>query len=1007
MKKIINNKGYGVLLSTINDDELETLKESLTVKPNVLADYDFGQVESFPVYRLSEKYIYLPKFYGLEKYGSPDKIKEKEGQDINFTFNGQLKDHQIDFCNKLINEIKENGSCIASMQTGGGKTFCALWIAAQLKKKTLILVHKEFLLNQWAERIQQFLPGASIGVIQQNKCEIDKDIIIGMVQTIISRDYPHDTFSDISYSIFDECFAYKQLIVTDKGSMQIGTLYNMWHRNEVLPMVLSYNEKENIFEFKKITYAWEKHNENLLKINYGISFINCTENHRILTPNGYKEAHTLKIGDLIKCYGEQGTIKIRSIDRIKNTVLGGEGGNNKVYDLEIEDNHNFVLSSGIENNFGPIVHNCHHMSCKTFSQVLFKCKTKYSLGLSATPKRSDGLTKVLEWTLGKIIINIVLSDVEKPIIEFMQAEYSTNITPKFNFKGTMNAPDMINQLVADPTRNKQIIDKIIVLNKEGRKILILSGRREHCKNLKEMLYKVRPDITSGLYLGGMKCHSINTPIIMFDGSIKMVQNIQIGDLLMGDDSTFRKVLSIGRGEDVMYEIIPTKGDSYSFNSDHILCLKCTNPGIAYVKNTWIARSFDNKTIKIKNKSFETRIDAEKYLKQFDDESKICEISIKNYLNLSKQLKNCLKLYKVPVKFTHKEVPFDPYIIGLWIGDGTSRNTYITNQDAEVIIYLKKKLPIYNLYLDFKQEYQYNIADPTQQLHYNSIIYPQTVKKGINYFMRILTNLNLIKNKHIPDIYKINSRQIRLELLAGLLDSDGCLSNNCYHFDQKNERTMDDIIYLCRSLGFSAYKSKKKTSWTWKGEKKYGIVFSTTISGDIDQIPCKIKRKQAQPRKQQKNVLVTGFTIKEKTVDNYYGFELNKNSRYLLGNFTVTHNSTELDETNKTMAIFASFQSISEGFDLPALDTAIFSTGLGNPEQALGRILRRKNKLCPYLVDVTDPEFFGGQARRRKQFYKKKGYSIIGEKIRNNTDRANDIKTLEDSESETEEGCMFE
>lgn len=348
-KTMISKKGYGVYLDSISEKELELLKKNLTVKPIVLNDYDFGEDTSFPVYRLSDTRIYLPKFYGLKKYGATKNII-KEGLDINLEFNGNLKEHQIDFGQKLYKQLKTHDSCIGCSETGSGKTAIALWLISQIKKRTLIVVHKEFLLNQWIERIKQFLPHASIGVIQQNRCEIDNDIVIGMIQTIVKRDYPEGTFNSIGCTIFDEV---------------------------------------------------------------------------------------------------------------------------------------------------------HHCSAQGFSNVFFKTGSKMTIGLSANVKRNDGLTKVLEWFLGPIIKNEMLSEIQKPTVKFIEAEYSSKITPKFNFKGNLNAPNMINQLVIDPARNQQIIDEILHLNKEGRKILVLSGRRAHCEFLTEELLKIDDKLSIGLYLGGM------------------------------------------------------------------------------------------------------------------------------------------------------------------------------------------------------------------------------------------------------------------------------------------------------------------------------------------------------------------------------------------------------------------------------------------------------------------------------------------------------------------------
>jgi hypothetical protein len=378
-----------------------------------------------------------------------------------------------------------------------------------------------------------------------------------------------------------------------------------------------------------------------------------------------------------------------------------------------------------------------------------------------------------------------------------------------------------------------------------------------------------------LPMGQGKCSARDTPHLMFNGSIKMVQDIQVGELLMGDDSSPRKVLSLGRGKDMMYEVIPQKGETYTFNSEHILCLKCSNMGI---KNESVAHWFDNQTITEKTKTFKTKEEAYIFLDNLTEESKICEIPIKEYLKLSNTMKGMLKLYKVPVDFLSTEVPFDPYIIGLWIGDGDSNGPGFTNQDSAIIVYLKKKLPEYDMNLQYQNHknsnYRYYFSD----------------KQTSNKFTRILRQLNLLNNKHIPDIYKINSREVRLQILAGIIDTDGSLSDNSYDFSQVNEKTIDDVIFLARSLGFAAYKTIKKTTWVYKGERKYGTAFRTTISGNTNEIPVKIERKKAQPRKQPKDVLVTSFKVIEKGIDDYYGFEIDGNRRYLLGNFTVTHNT---------------------------------------------------------------------------------------------------------------------
>ena len=379
-----------------------------------------------------------------------------------------------------------------------------------------------------------------------------------------------------------------------------------------------------------------------------------------------------------------------------------------------------------------------------------------------------------------------------------------------------------------------------------------------------------------------KCHAIDTPILMHDGSIKKVQNIKIGDKLMGDDSTVRNVLSLGQGYDIMYKINPTKGESFIVNSEHILCLKLGKSYLSYCnqRKKYVVKYFkvENDYIKNTGKRFNHYNDALKFYNKIE-QNQIVEISVKNYVNLKKSIKDQLFLYKIHVNFPKKEIPFDPYIIGLWLGDGSSRDTLISNQDSVIIKYLKETLPHYDMYLQYTgNQYDYRM---------NSII------PKYNKLFRSLKTLNLINNKHIPDIYKINSQEIRLQVLAGLLDSDGYCHNNTYLITQKNETLANDILYLSRSLGFAAYKTQCKKECWYKGVYKTGLYYRISIFGNVDQIPVKIHRKQALPRKHPKNHLFSGFKVEKMKNGKYYGFTLDKNHRYLMGDFTVSHNTSTI------------------------------------------------------------------------------------------------------------------
>jgi hypothetical protein len=381
-------------------------------------------------------------------------------------------------------------------------------------------------------------------------------------------------------------------------------------------------------------------------------------------------------------------------------------------------------------------------------------------------------------------------------------------------------------------------------------------------------------------------------VLMFDGTIKNVEDIKLGELVMGDDSTPRTVLETHTGTDKMYKITNRRGESYTVNSHHIISLMYTGKkNIRERKDkhsyqvTWFNKykyKLDCKSFSYKNKNKqEVYNQANEFLDKFVDDRKV-DIPIEDFLKLSKKYRNNLLGYQVPIDFPEKEVPIDPYMIGYWLGDGTSSNSDITTQDSTVLYYFAKNLPSYNLFLDMfdNKRYGYKISSGYGQKN--------------NIFLQTLKDLDLINNKHIPLVYKCNSRENRLKLLAGFIDADGHLGKrNDFEITQckKHEKLMDDIIYLARSLGFSATKYIKKTTWTHNGEKKYGEALRIHINGKgIEEIPTLIPRKKARPRKNRIDALVSQIKVEEVGQGEYYGIELNCNNRFVLGNFIVTHNS---------------------------------------------------------------------------------------------------------------------
>jgi superfamily II DNA or RNA helicase len=357
-----------------------------------------------------------------------------------------------------------------------------------------------------------------------------------------------------------------------------------------------------------------------------------------------------------------------------------------------------------------------------------------------------------------------------------------------------------------PEKNTEIKGEEVKINFKGE-------LRESQKELiKQVLPKLEKDNGGLICLGcgGGKCLGKGTEILLYDGSKKKVEDIIIGDLLMGDDSTPRQVLSLARGREMMYKINETKGGNYIVNESHILSLK-------YSKNI--------------------------------NNNDILDISVKDYLNIlnnqdNKSIfynykediyydykDNIFYGYRVPITFQKKDIEVEPYLLGYWLGNKQSKYSLI------------------------------------------KIV-------GINYkFIKFLTNYNLLKNKYIPHHYKCNSRDIQLKLLAGFIDSTGYYYNYCYTIIQKNEKLLDDIIFLSRSLGFCAFKKIRNN------------YFLTTIYGKgIEEIPVLNLIKKAKHKVYNEDTLNYEIKLEKLQEDDYYGFEIDGNRRFVLGDFTVTHNT---------------------------------------------------------------------------------------------------------------------
>jgi superfamily II DNA or RNA helicase len=356
--------------------------------------------------------------------------------------------------------------------------------------------------------------------------------------------------------------------------------------------------------------------------------------------------------------------------------------------------------------------------------------------------------------------------------------------------------------------------------------------------------------------GSGKCLGRGTPVMLHDGSVHPVETIKVGDLLMGPDSKPRSVLSVCTGEEMLYRVTPIKGDPYVVNESHILSLKLTPAG-------------GGERVSARGRMF--------------NDGEIVNLSIKEYLASSRTFKHRAKGWRVGIDFAPSQTPLllEPYFLGAWLGDGTSKGACVTTGDSEIIVYIKD----YSRRLGGTIRVEENSPG---SVNVHMIEYSRTGRGGTR-IMNSLRFYRLIHNKHIPREFLTASREDRLQLLAGILDTDGYNCGKGFDLTLSSEMLMDGVIFLARSLGFSCYKSPCRKKCHNNGA--VGDYYRISINGPVDQVPCLVARKKAAPRQQKKDPLVTGVTVEPIGRGEYFGFEIDGPDRlFLLGDFTVTHNT---------------------------------------------------------------------------------------------------------------------
>lgn len=365
---------------------------------------------------------------------------------------------------------------------------------------------------------------------------------------------------------------------------------------------------------------------------------------------------------------------------------------------------------------------------------------------------------------------------------------------------------------------------------------------------REELLKTSFGINRSILLSGEPgCHAKGQLLLMFDGSLKKVEDIVVGDRLMGPDSKPRTVQSLARGRDRMVEVIPTKGDPFVVNENHILT----------IRNGWKAKD-------------QTPID----------------ISIKNWLE-GRYPRH--KLFRVGVRFPRQKKPtIDPYFLGFLLGDGSLGHTTIgvSGPDDETKQLVVRQAAALGMNI--------SVSNGDKSKVIRSFVRKSAKGNAKSPLGQAVKALGLIGTncgtKFIPPQYKFASIRCRLQLLAGLMDSDGSYDKECnvYDYITKSKLLAHDLVFVARSVGLAAYVNQCTKRCTTTGY--VGRYYRICVSGDIDKIPVKWESKKARPRLITKNALNVGFRVRKLGVANYYGFALDGDGRYLMDDFMVTHNT---------------------------------------------------------------------------------------------------------------------
>lgn len=204
--RVLTSRGYAIRKDRLTPQEHQQIRNELTVAPKA-ASRNAPTGKPFTVYYESPLRFYLPRHWARERFGAEEADSVPEGQALpsHLEFRGKPYDYQ----ERILQQFMDAGANgLICVPCGKGKTFMALSLAARIGKRFLVIVDKEFLLNQWKGEMESFFPGLRIGILQGPRAEVDPeeyDCTICMIQSLVQKTYPDNTFKSYGFAIFDEC----------------------------------------------------------------------------------------------------------------------------------------------------------------------------------------------------------------------------------------------------------------------------------------------------------------------------------------------------------------------------------------------------------------------------------------------------------------------------------------------------------------------------------------------------------------------------------------------------------------------------------------------------------------------------------------------------------------------------------------------------------------------------------------------------------------------------------